>query len=116
MRRESLQWIVPVVLAVGVVAAVWFYWTQTRTPERPPEPAPPPAEPAEEQAPTGPAHPLPEPQAPAEEERQLEPLPPLDQSDDYFEMALTDLFGTPLEERLVDQRLIERIVATVDNL
>lgn len=117
MRRESLQWIVPVVLAVGVVAAVWFYWSQTRAPERPPVPAtqdraPPPAEPA----PSEPAHPLPQPEAPADDARQLEPLPPLDQSDEYFEMALTDLFGEPLEQRLVDQRLIERIVATVDNL
>lgn len=116
MRRESLQWIVPVVLAVGVVGALWFYWSQTRAPERPPEPATEPAQPPAEEQPSEPAHPLPQPQAPAEEQRRLEPLPPLDESDEYFQMALTDLFGTPLEERLVDQRLIERIVATVDNL
>jgi hypothetical protein len=116
MRRESLQWIVPVVLAVGVVGALWFYWSQTRAPEPPPEretrPAPAPAE----EQPSEPAHPLPQPEAPAGEQRRLEPLPPLDESDEYFKLALTDLFGAPLGEYLANERLIERIVATVDNL
>jgi hypothetical protein len=117
MRKETMQWVVPVVLAIGVAAAVWFYWSQGRSPERPAErPAvetskPPPAE-----EPAEPDHPLPEP-APAETQRsELRPLPPLDESDEYFEMAVTDLFGDALEERLVDTRLIERLVATVDNL
>lgn len=116
MRRESLQWIVPVVLALGVVGAVWFYWSQTRAPSPPVEEEGPSAEPPVTEAPSGPVHPLPEPAAPATARPGLTPLPPLDQSDEYFEMALTDLFGDALEERLVDSRLIERIVATVDNL
>ncbi|HLT90490.1 MAG TPA: DUF3014 domain-containing protein [Woeseiaceae bacterium] len=117
MRRESLQWIVPVVLALGVVAALWFYWSRTRAPEPPPEPATQAPEPVpEEEAPAGPAHPLPPPEPAAQEEKQLEPLPPLDQSDEYFGMALTGLFGDALDQYLVKQRLIERIVAAVDNL
>lgn len=116
MRRESLQWIVPVVLALGVVAALWFYWAQTRSPAPPPEEEAQPAQPPVTEAPAEPVHPLPEPAAQPADTPELEPLPPLDQSDDYFEMALTDLFGSGLEERLVDTRLIERIVATVDNL
>lgn len=117
MRRESLQWIVPVVLAVGVAAALWFYWSQGRSPERPAErPAAETAEPPVTEEPGEPDHPLPEPAPAATERPALQPLPPLDESDEYFEMALTDLFGDALEEPLVDQRLIERLVATVDNL
>lgn len=116
VRRDSLQWIVPVVLAVGVVVALWFYWYRTRAPEPPAEQAAPAAKQPAEERPAEPVHPLPQPAPAAQEEEQLEPLPPLDRSDEYFEMELTDLFGKPLEKQLVDQRLIERIVATVDNL
>lgn len=115
MRKESLQWIVPVVLALGVVGALWFYWARSRAPERPVEEQTEPVEPPVTE-PQEPAHPLPQPTTPAGEQRELEPLPPLEESDAYFGMALTDLFGNALEEPLVDQRLIERIVATVDNL
>ena len=113
MRRESLQWIVPVVLALGVVVAIWFYWWRTHAP---PAPAEQPARTLEPQAevPAEPAHPLPE--EPKARQGELEPLPPLDQSDDYFEMALTDLFGKPLEKQLADTRLVERVVASIDNL
>ncbi|HEX2139792.1 MAG TPA: DUF3014 domain-containing protein [Woeseiaceae bacterium] len=119
MRRESLQWIVPVVLAVGVAAAIWFYWSQGRSPERPAEqPAAETSEPPAAAETGEPDHPLPEPEPEpaATGQPALRPLPPLDESDEYFEMALTDLFGNALEERLVDTRLIERLVATVDNL
>lgn len=117
MRRDSVQWIVPVVLAIGVVGALWFYWYQGRTPEAPTE-EPAAEEPAPSPAPesTEPQHPLPQPAPAATGERELKPLPPLNESDEYFEMALTDLFGDALEEQLVDTRLIERLVATVDNL
>lgn len=116
MRRESLQWIVPVVLGLGVVAALWFYWASTRAPAPPVEEEAQPTQPPVPEAPAGPVHPLPDPAAQPADQPELEPLPPLDQSDAYFEMALTDLFGGEIDERLVDTRLIERIVATVDNL
>jgi hypothetical protein len=116
MRRESLQWIVPVVLAVGVAGAAWFYWSQGRAPEPRVEEERPPAASTATEAPSEPVHPLPEPEPATTEKPALRPLPPLDQSDEYFEMALTDLFGNALEEQLVDARLIERMVATVDNL
>lgn len=117
MRRESVQWIVPVVLAIGVVGALWFYWYENRESEEPRrEPTTEAPEAAATQEPDEPVHPLPEPAPAATETRELRPLPPLNESDEYFEMALTDLFGNALEEQLVDTRLIERLVATVDNL
>lgn len=117
MRRESVQWIVPVVLAIGVVGALWFYWYQNREPDEPrPEPTTQQPGPAVTEEPAEPVHPLPEPAPATTPDRELRPLPPLNESDEYFEMALTDLFGDALEEELVDTRLIERLVATVDNL
>lgn len=116
MRRESLQWIVPVVLAIGVAGSLWFYWVQTRTPAPPAEDATPAVEAPVPEEPEEPVHPLPQPATPRDETAELRPLPPLDQSDEYFGMELGELFGESVEERLVDQRLIERIVATIDNL
>lgn len=117
MRRESVQWIVPVVLAIGVAGALWFYWYENRKPDEPRrEPTTQEPAPAATDEPEQPVHPLPEAAPAATETRDLRPLPPLNESDEYFEMALTDLFGNALEEQLVDTRLIERLVATVDNL
>ena len=49
-------------------------------------------------------------------DRDLVPLPPLDDSDSYFLLALVDLFGADIETVLVNDALIDRFVATVDNL
>ena len=43
-------------------------------------------------------------------------LPPLDDSDGYFALALVDLFGREVRDLLVESALIEKFVATVDNL
>lgn len=114
MRKDTIQWLIPVLLALGVALALWLWWARTEQMEPvPEEEAPPPAEapaPAEE-----PQHPLePEPEPAAEEE--LEPLPPLEESDEYFRLELSDLFGQGLEESLVENEVIERVVATLDNL
>jgi hypothetical protein len=116
MRKDVLQWLVPVVLAVGLAGALWFYWWQSgrqagdiEPPVRTELPEP------EDEAPAGPVHPL---EAPGEEtaEQELRPLPPLEDSDEYFRIELSHLFGEALGEQLVERSLIERIVATVDNL
>lgn len=64
----------------------------------------------------GPAHPMVPPGQPALSERKLVPLPPLDDSDSYFLLALVDVFGTAVEQLLVNEALIDNVVATVDNL
>ena len=63
----------------------------------------------------GPLHPV-TPMEAREEQPDLVPLPSLDQSDAYFKLGLVDVFGTTIEELLADSGLIERIVATIDNL
>ena len=47
---------------------------------------------------------------------ELVPLPPLDDSDGYFLLALADVFGTAVEPLLLKDAIIDRFVATVDNL
>jgi hypothetical protein len=115
MTERSSQWLIPVFLAIGAAGALWYYWIATNRPA--PEPAVVPAPIAEEpEAIPEPLHPLPEPDMDRSDRPELVPLPPLDRSDDYFNLALSDIFGDSLAEMLADSGLIERIVATVDNL
>lgn len=116
MRKETIQWLIPVLLALGAAAALWFWWAQTERPVSDPEPD----QPAEAvdtapEPPEEPAHPVEAPE-PAAETGELRPLPPLDESDQYFKLEVTELFGEPLDAMLADEHVIERIVATVDNL
>lgn len=115
MQKQTTQWLIPILLALGAAGALWFYWMSVNkaVPEPVVVPAPPAAEP--EVLPE-PLHPMPEPDMGATDHGRLVPLPPLDQSDEYFKMAVTDIFGDALEEMLVASGTIERIVATVDNL
>lgn len=52
----------------------------------------------------------------ADTQVELVPLPSLDDSDSYFLLALVDVFGSAIEPLLVNEALIDRFVATVDNL
>lgn len=116
MQRESKEWLVPVVLAIGTAAALWFYWSQVnRDPEelrrsvateRPQRPA---IEPL-----SGPRHPIEGMQRP--DDAVLRPLPSLDESDEYFRIELTELYGDAVGEVLVASGVIEKMVATVDSL
>lgn len=116
MQKTSSQWLIPVFLAVAVAAALMVYWTMV-SPEAP-EPAPPTTSPvAEEPAtPPPPAHPVVAAEPVADEQPDLIPLPSLDQSDEYFKLGLTDVFGDSVGEMLVESGVIEKIVATIDAL
>lgn len=118
MRKDVLQWLIPVLLAVALAGGLSFYWWQTSRPPGDIEPdvRTDPAPDVEEAPPAAPEHPLETTGEEAAEEPGLRPLPPLEESDDYFSMELSDLFGPALSERLVEQRLVERVVATIDNL
>ena len=82
-----------------------------------PPPAAPAATPAQEPAgpPLEPIYPV-APLDAGDAGGELVPLPPLNDSDQYFRLALVDLFGRPLDELLAAERLIERSVGSVDNL
>ncbi len=103
------------------VIAGWFFFTQEPVPvDELPEAYAPPTIPApSEQTEPEPEEvvALPEPEPVAEPEVVLEPLPPLHESDDVIKPALGEIVGPDLlEEYIVKDQLISRLVATVDSL
>jgi len=106
-----LKILVSLLVIVGLAAAFWYFRDEVlptadvpvvTRPVPVPELAPPPATPM---------HPI-EPAATPEPE----PLPPLDYSDSGILSALVDTLGDEVESLLVSEALIDRFVATVDNL
>jgi len=115
MHDRSSQWLIPLILTAAAAAALWYYRYQVNTPPSPaaivaPDPA------AQEPESTGPQYPLPQSMPGLSERGNLMPLPRLDQSDEYFKLDLVELFGRGIAERLADTAVIEKIVATIDNL
>lgn len=107
-----------VLIGVGVVvllgAAGWYYYDAffaepelTAVEVEVVEPA----EPA-----TGPQYPVPEPEVAEVEAGELVPLPPLDESDAYFLLEVDAALGPTIESLLVREDVIDRLVATTDNL
>jgi hypothetical protein len=114
MKKQSTQWFIPIVLAAGAGLALWYYWSQLQTAPAPEAAAPQPAAEAPAELPA-PLHPMPSRTEP-EDRPELVPLPPLGESDEYFKLEVVSVFGDVIDDLLVESRLIERIVATVDNL
>jgi hypothetical protein len=112
--RNSL-WLIPLLLAATAAGGLLYYWSQSNPPEQLAEPVAPAPE-VPETMPTGPAYPLPAIEPTAGQQDNLVPLPPLAESDEYFKLDMSGLFGSGLSELLVDTAVIEKIVATVDNL
>ncbi|MDJ0941188.1 MAG: DUF3014 domain-containing protein [Woeseiaceae bacterium] len=107
------RWLIPLLLAAGAGLALWYFLIEVEKP-LPVETEP--QEPAETAAPRlGPIHPL-EPDSPDAGDRELVPLPPLADSDAYFKLALLELVDRDLDRLLVRDALIEKVVATIDNL
>jgi len=116
MRNETILWVLLLCIAL---AGAGYWYVHERSGRTTPELVVVPHE--TETAPDTagddePRHPL-APAATSDRERPLlRPLPPLNDSDEYFRMELTDLFGEDSESFLVRSGLIERLVATIDNL
>lgn len=115
MERPTASWLIPILLAIGAAGALWFYWIQLNEPVQAP-PMPPQPVAGDPQATLEPLHSMPGQDLPASNRPDLVPLPPLDHSDDYFTLALTDLFGESIEGMFASSGIIERIVATIDSL
>ena len=107
-ERRATQWIyyaIPVVVVIGLGAALYYGRTHRQAAQQPVAAAPP--------APASEAPPIMHPIA----RRLLEkPLPPLSESDAAVHESLSGLFGRKLEPFLVPQDIVRNVVVTIDNL
>jgi hypothetical protein len=111
--NTEIKWLLALLGAAAAAALAWFLWDDIKPPS-----APVPVEqtaPIVDSAPAEPLHPV-EPLSVTPGEGELVELPPLAESDSYFALALIDLFGPDLEPLLADEALIDKTVATLDNL
>ena len=115
MQRQTNQWLIPVILAVAAAVALWYYWIQMSPPAEPPAAVAAPAPAPDEDLP-GPLHPVEQTVTVEAATPNLVPLPSLNQSDEYFKLELANIFGGTLEAMLAESGMIERLVATIDNL
>lgn len=112
MQRDL--WLAVFLLAV-VIGAGWFWW-QSQQPEPAPATTVAPAEPPVEIEAFKPEPTYVVPSPVESGELPLVSLPDLSDSDAYFLLELSEPFGSGLDALLVTDGLIERFVATVDNL
>ena len=116
MNDPDVRLLIIIVLTAGLGAAAWYFWDDIRPQidemsteqsglivEERPEPR----EPIHPMQPVSSSHPT---------DGSLVSLPPLDESDSYFLLALVDVFGSEIGRQLVSEALIDKFVASVDNL
>ena len=113
--RDPVKWIIAVLVLVGVALIIYFQWYRQAAELQPQAPASADIKPLPD---TGPeTKPAPKIQYPIAEPSEAKPLPALGESDAAMQEALAGLFG---KKTLVDflylDRIIRRVVATVDNL
>jgi DUF3014 family protein len=116
VNDPDVKLLVFVVLIAGLAGAFWYFQDDILPLTEAPVVAQ--TEAVSEATPIrdGPAHPMASVREPALSDRKLVPLPSLDDSDSYFLLALVDIFGADVEQMLVNEALIDNVVATVDNL
>jgi hypothetical protein len=122
-RGKLAWWLLLAIVVIAVGGAYWFWQEiQQKPPGAPvtaPQPAPTPAPSPQVQAPPAIQHPI-ETRPPAAEQapaQNPEPLPTLDTSDRQIREAIAGLIGPDAVAQYVyADRVITRIVATVDNL
>jgi hypothetical protein len=105
-----------VVLVGGILLFGWLLRDQWMPAVEAPVPVEVPTEavaPAED---SGPRHPIEEPSILGIDGRDTRPLPTLDDSDGFFLLETGQVFGADVEDLLLRDGIIDRFVATVDNL
>lgn len=105
-----------IILVVAVAGAGWYFRDELLPKGDESTISSPEETPNEASADDEPRHPVAAYEPSADRQVELVPLPPLDDSDSYFLLALVDIFGSAVEPLLVKEALIDRFVATVDNL
>jgi hypothetical protein len=123
VSETSSKTVVLILLAAILAGGLWFFRNDIRPVTEAPVAAPPEivvVEPetaiqlaAEQGSPT---HPVELSVEPGQLQDELPPLPLLDESDNEILNALIDTFGPDVERVLVSEGLVDKFVATVDNL
>jgi len=116
VNDPDIKLLVALLLAVILAVAAWFFWDDIFVPAEEPVVVLPQATEDEATPHKEPIHPIASPELSMTAEGELVPLPPLDDSDAYFLLSLIDLFGSGVEPLLVKEALVDKFVATVDNL
>lgn len=112
MEEDTKKWLyyaIPVVVAVGIGAALYYGRSQRQAEQQvsqPPAMTQPEATPAAEPPVRNPLEETPPPQ----------PLPPLTDSDPPMQESLSSVFGKALDPFLVPKNIIRHTVVTIDNL
>lgn len=114
MDDTEIKWLIGLLIAAAAIALAWFFWDDLKPPAQESAPVQQQA-PAVEERSAEPLHPV-EPLDVTPGDGELVELPPLEESDSYFALALINVFGPDLEPLLADEALIDKSVATVDNL
>lgn len=115
--NKSGNVILAVIVVAVLVAIAWFYSGIFEKGQVVPDDyVPAPAEVAEEEVDDGPRYPVPEAPPARSATGELVELPALDDSDAYFLLEIANTFGPALETLLVREAVIDRLVATIDNL
>ncbi len=115
MNDPDLKLIIGVVAVVLLGVAAWYYWDELFAPPVPETPVSLPV-PAGSGADTGPQYPMPESAGLTSPAGELVPLPALDDSDSYFLLEVRNALGAAVEALLVREAVIDRLVASIDNL
>lgn len=117
MNDPDVRLLLIIVLAAGLGAAVWYFWDDIRPQIDEMSGQQQTDQVVEEQpGPREPIHPI-RPMAPSRAaDGNLVSLPGLDESDSYFLLALIDVFGSEMGRQLVSDALVDKFVASVDNL
>lgn len=116
MNDPDVKLLLFILLGAGLAVALWFFKDDILPPANETEivlSAPVAEEIADYR---GPAYPIESADAGSSFEGDLVELPPLDDSDSYFLIALINSFGPDVGDVLVSEALIDKFVATVDNL
>ncbi len=112
----DVKLLVLIVLAAGLAGALWYFRDDIFPPADEPVVLQPEVVVEDVPAKRGPIHPLALSRPSGSFDGELVVLPPLDDSDGYFLLALIDIFGADVGSVLVNEALIDKFVATVDNL